>query len=103
MKCNLESPSQFCGVNFVERKKVSVWSLIERFSKKQEAAVEHEEYERCPGTTTRNLLRDRNVLGRWYLSVGNGTLTKLRLGSREFVVKSRSERGAQAEFCRVPL
>lgn len=56
-----------------------------------------------PRNTTRNLLRDRNVLGRWYLSVGNGTLTKLRLGSREFVVKSRSERGAQAEFCRVPL
>lgn len=40
--------------------------------------------------SNRNLLCDRNALERWYSSGGNGALTKLRLDSREFVVKSRS-------------
>lgn len=50
----------------------------------REAAIEYDET--SSRNAIRNLLRDWNVLGRWCLSEDNGTLTKLRLGSRKFVV-----------------
>lgn len=42
------------------------------------------------GSEHQNLLRDRNFLGRADSSEDNGTLTKLRFDSPEFVVKTRS-------------